>query len=176
MVASHSQGPLQMNSSCQLPLLCAVMYIWYICYNVHTNDTINVTNQMVRNVVLWLVHFWHSKTARSNESRDWIFPFLFFLHQSAVCLLVTVWMEAEWACLYSCKPQFTGKGGEKKRNQTETREDDDCDNMWWKRGMREKFTMDQDPGLIHQLGRVIREMFPELHSLICSSSLSSSGI
>lgn len=99
MVASHSQGPLQMNSSCQLPLLCAVMYIWYICYNLHTNDTINVTNQMVRNVVLWLVHFWHSKKpGQMNLGIEYSPFFFFYISQQCVSLSQSEWKLNERVC------------------------------------------------------------------------------
>ena len=100
--------------------------------------------------------------------------FFFYMSQQCVSLSRSEWRLNERVC--TAASLSSQKREVEKKEESETREDDDCDNMWWKRGIGEKFATDQDPGLIRQLSRVIREMFPELHTPIGSSSLSSSGI
>lgn len=133
---------------------------------------------MVRDGVLWLVHFWNfQKPGQMNIGIEY-FPFFLFFFTWVSSVSPCRGLNGGWMSVsVQLQASVHRKGRwKKKRNQTETREDDDCDNMWWKRGIGEKFATDQDPGLIRQLSRVIREMFPELHTPIGSSSLSSSGI
>lgn len=135
--------------------------------------SLNAINLLVRNCVLQTCqassvgktdkkdesHCW---SKRKNNSKDSIF--IFFPPQSSLSQSA---MEAEWACLCSCKPRWArlaGTGGEKME-----RESDGGQERWWlweesegrgRTGER-SLTTDQDQILIRQLGRVNREMFPD---------------